>query len=135
MKYDNISEAALLDLVEHFYGRVRTDPLIGPLFNTAIGDWPHHLAKLQSFWSSVMLTSGRYKGRPLPAHLKHADQIDGPAFERWLSLWKESTDSLFDPSSAAALQDKAARIAESLALGIQFSRDPQAALRRSGAAS
>jgi hemoglobin len=135
MKRQGISEAALHDLVEHFYGRVRADPLIGPVFNRAIGDWPEHLAKLQSFWSSVMLTSGRYKGRPLPAHLKHSDAIDAPAFQRWLSLWKESTDALFDPPSAAALQDKAARIAESLALGIQFNRDPQTALGRRGAAS
>jgi hemoglobin len=135
MRHEGISEAALHNLVEHFYGQVRADPLIGPLFNETIGDWPEHLAKLQSFWSSVMLTSGRYKGRPLPAHLKHADRINAHAFQRWLSLWKESTDALFDPPSAAALQDKAARIAESLALGIQFNRHPQTVLARSGAAS
>ena len=135
MKYQAISETALYDLVEHFYNRVRADPLIGPVFNKAVADWPEHLAKLQSFWSSVMLTSGRYKGRPLPAHLKHAEEIDACAFQRWLALWKESTDALFDPPSAAALQEKAGRIAESLALGIQFSRDPQAALGRSRAAA
>jgi hemoglobin len=67
--------------------------------------------------------------------LKHADEINAPAFQRWLSLWKESTDTLFDPASAAALQDKAGRIAESLALGIQFNQDPRTALGRPGAAS
>jgi hemoglobin len=111
---------------------VRADPLIGPVFEQAINAWPEHLVKLQSFWSSVMLTSGRYKGRPLPAHIKHADKIDARAFQRWLALWTESTDALFDPESAAALQDKASRIAESLALGIQFSQRPQMALSRQG---
>ena len=48
-------------------------PLIGPVFNDAIADWPEHLEKLQAFWSSVMLTSGRYKGRPLPAHIRHGE--------------------------------------------------------------
>ena len=123
-----ISEESLRLLVERFYARVRLDPLIGPVFDKAIGDWPEHLDKLQAFWSSVMLTSGRYKGRPLPAHIKHAAEIDHRSFERWLALWKETTDAMLDAASAAALQDKAARIAESLQLGIQFSKDRLAAL-------
>jgi hemoglobin len=135
MKHRGISEEALQDVMHHFYGRVRADPLIGPVFEQAIDDWPEHLAKLQSFWSSVMFTSGRYKGRPLPAHIKHAGTINASAFQRWLALWTESTDALLDPESAAALQGKAGRIAESLALGIQFSQRPKMALEPAGAAS
>lgn len=123
MRFEAISEQALKTLVDTFYGKVRQDELIGPVFNEAIGDWPDHLDKLQAFWSSVMLTSGRYKGRPLPAHIKHADRISAASFARWLALWRETTDELLDPVSAAALQDKAGRIAESLSLGIDFHRD------------
>ena len=118
--YRTIDDAALHRLVEVFYARVRTDDRIGPVFNDAIADWPEHLDKLQSFWSSVMLTSGRYKGRPLPAHIKHASRISPAAFERWLALWRQTTDELFAPGPAAALQEKAGRIAESLQLGITF---------------
>ncbi len=128
MKHKAITEEALRDLVSQFYARVRVDPLIGPVFNAAIGNWPEHLEKLQAFWSSVMLTSGRYKGRPLPAHIKHADSIDSRSFARWLAIWRETTDEILGPESAAALQEKAGRIAESLSLGIQFSRHPHAAL-------
>ncbi len=119
---NEITEARLRELVEHFYGRVRNDPLIGPVFNGAIEDWPDHLDRLQAFWSSVMLGSGRYKGRPLPAHAKHGDSIRADSFERWLALWKESTEELLSPPAAAAMQEKAARIAESLSLGIAFAR-------------
>lgn len=115
-----ITEVSLQGLVDAFYARVRQDELIGPLFNEAVHDWPEHLDRLQAFWSSVMLTSGRYKGRPLPAHLKHADRINGHSFERWLSIWDETTNEMFAPAAAAALQEKAARIAESLQLGIRF---------------
>jgi hemoglobin len=128
MKHEAITEDALRDLVHQFYARVRADPLIGPVFNAAIHDWPEHLDKLQAFWSSVMLTSGRYKGRPLPAHIKHADAIDSRSFERWLAIWKETTDEIVDAESAAGLQEKAGRIAESLSLGIQFSQHRQTAL-------
>jgi len=75
-----ISEEALGLVVERFYARVRLDPLLGPIFGAAVHDWPEHLARLTDFWSSVMLTSGRYKGRPLPAHLKHADAITPEGF-------------------------------------------------------
>lgn len=123
-----ITEENLRQLVDAFYAKVRLDPLIGPVFNDAITDWAEHLDKLQAFWSSVMLTSGRYKGRPLPAHIKHAGRIDERSFKRWLALWKETTEELLDQESAAELQEKAGRIAESLMLGIRFSRDPEAAL-------
>jgi hemoglobin len=128
MKLETISEESLRALVDAFYARVREDDLIGPVFNRAIDDWPEHLDKLQSFWSSVMLTSGRYKGRPLPAHIQHGEAIDARAFERWLAIWKGTTEELLEPSSAAALQEKASRIAESLALGIHFARDNNARL-------
>ena len=127
-----IDEPALKRLVETFYERVRTDALIGPVFNDAIGDWPEHLEKLQAFWSSVMLTSGRYKGQPLPAHIRHGARIDGLAFERWLDLWKQVTDDQFEPAVAARFQEKAGRIAESLQLGIRFASGEKFVARTAG---
>lgn len=118
-----IDERALAVLVDQFYARVRADNLIGPLFNDAISDWDEHLGRLQAFWSSVMLTSGRYKGQPLQAHIKHGERIEPASFERWLHLWKEVTSELFEPRIASLFQEKAARIAESLQLGIRFARD------------
>ena len=122
MGIDGITEERLGELVELFYGRVRKDDLIGPVFNRAIHDWPEHLERLQAFWSSVMLTSGRYKGRPLPAHVKHGDSIRQASFDRWLELWREATEEVLPPAAAAAIQEKAGRIAESLSLGIAFAR-------------
>ncbi|MBB4641575.1 hemoglobin [Rhizorhapis suberifaciens] len=117
---NHIDEAALEMVVNHFYQRIRADAELGPVFNAAIDDWPEHLKKLTAFWSSVMLTSGRYKGNPMAAHLKHGEQITPELFERWLGLWNETTDDLLPAQVASALQEKAARIAESLKLGLFF---------------
>ena len=119
---DGIDEAGLERLVDAFYARVREDAGLGPIFNGAIADWPEHLTKLHAFWSSVMLTSGRYKGRPLPAHVKHGDSIRQASFDRWLELWREATEDVLPPAAAAAMQEKAGRIAESLSMGIAFAR-------------
>lgn len=115
-----IDEAGLRTLVEQFYARVRADAELGPIFNDAIHDWPEHLGQLADFWSSVMLASGRYKGQPVPAHHKHAARISPELFDRWLTLWDETSDALMTPAAAAALQDKARRIAESLQLALFF---------------
>src|SRR3546814_16578731 len=60
--------------------------LFRSIFNDAVHDWSEHLEKLTAFWSSVMLGSGRYKGQPVPAHMKHKHRITPELFERWLNL-------------------------------------------------
>ena len=131
---EGIDEEGLARLVGRFYAKVRADELIGPVFNDAIHDWPEHLEKLAAFWSSVMLTSGRYKGQPLPAHMKHRSRISLELFDRWLALWARTTDELMEPDAAAALQAKAARIAQSLQLAMFFRLDDHPVRRPAGGA-
>lgn len=111
---NTLTDQQLSDLVIRFYNLVRRDPELGPIFDDAVEDWDEHLEKLAAFWSSVMLSSGRYKGNPVAIHLAHADRITPELFERWLALWHEVTDEIVGPDAAAALQAKAERIAESL---------------------
>jgi len=80
--------------------------------------------KLVAFWSSVMLTRGRYKGNPVAAHMKHLGEITPPMFDRWLSLWAEVTEEILPATAAAAFQRKAVRIAESLKLALYFRLPP-----------
>jgi hemoglobin len=118
-----ISEAEIAALVDAFYAKVREDGQLGPLFNGAVDDWPRHLVKLQAFWSSVMLTTGRYKGSPMAAHIKHANAIEPEMFERWLALWRETARERLAPETAEAIIAKAERIAESLKLALFFRID------------
>jgi len=113
-------EAALPALLDRFYARVRTDAALGPVFNDAVEDWDRHLATLADFWSSVMLTTGRYKGDPMQAHMRHGHRIPSEMFGRWLALWNQTTAEMMSPEVAAAMQAKAARIAHSLDLAIHF---------------
>lgn len=121
---EGIDERGLKHLVETFYARVRDDAELGPIFNDAIADWPELLEKLAAFWHSVTLTSGRYKGQPVPAHFKHRDRITPELFDRWLSIWDRTAAEVMTPDAAAALQAKAARIAESLKLALFFRLAP-----------
>lgn len=113
-------------LVATFYARIRQDPDLGPIFAREIGeDWTPHLKTMCNFWSSVMLTSGRYKGRPIPAHIK-IGEIRPQHFVRWLELFQATTHDLFTPPLAQAFIERAKRIAESFKLAFAFhSPDPQ----------
>jgi hemoglobin len=122
-----MNEKQLAVLVDRFYAKVREDGALGPVFNGAIADWPEHLEKLTAFWSSVMLTTGRYKGNPLAAHLKHVSAIEPAMFERWLELWRETARETLTKPAAAAIIVKAERIAESLQLGMFFKLQPRGA--------
>lgn len=122
-----ITEDDIARLVPVFYDRIRRDEVLGPIFNGAIQDWPHHLEKLKAFWSSVMLSSGRYKGQPMAAHIRHESDMKPETFARWLALWRTTSGELLSPEAAVAFQEKADRIAESLQWGIQFYRERHAA--------
>jgi len=120
-----MTEAQLTSLVHRFYAKVREDDVLGPVFGNAISDWPHHLGKMVDFWSSVMLTTGRYKGNPLMMHLKHVAKIRPDMFGRWLDLWRETAGEVLDDAGAAAVAAKAERIAESLQHGMFFKFQPR----------
>jgi hemoglobin len=118
-----VTEAEIAGLVDLFYARVRRDPVLGPLFDQAVDDWPDHLVKLRAFWSSVMLTTGRYKGSPMAAHLRHAAAIEPAMFDRWLELWRQTAREQLAGEDAEAVIARAERIAESLKLALFFRID------------
>jgi hemoglobin len=120
-KIDRISEDVIRRLVDRFYAKVRADDRLAPVFAAAIAhdQWEPHLAKMRDFWSSVMLTSGRYKGNPVAVHMGIA-RIEPHLFSRWLELFGETCGELFEDDIADAFRAKAVRIADSLKLALYY---------------
>ena len=118
-----VTEEMIHAVVHGFYGRIRRDPALGPIFNRVIPAeaWSTHLQKMCDFWSSVMLMSGRFHGAPMPAHMR-IEGLNGHHFARWLHLFGETTAELCPPEAAALFVQKSQMIARSLQLGIAASR-------------
>lgn len=120
------AELPVGELVSRFYGRVRTDPLLAPVFSKTLGEtdaaWSAHLTRLTDFWSSVMQGSGRYHGDPFSAHLRLPD-LTPAMFDRWLHLFHATCQEVLPPDQAAAFGSRAERIALSLRMGL-FERLP-----------
>ncbi len=115
-----IDETMISNLVHTFYGRIRSDTLLGPIFEARITDWDTHLERMCKFWSSVTLMSGRYHGRPMPAHAPLP--VAGAHFDHWLALFAETAGEVCPPAAAELFMEKARMIATSLELGIATHR-------------
>lgn len=95
-----LSEDEIRLLVNAFYDKIRADPELGPIFMRAItGDWGPHLEKMYDFWSSVMLTSGRYKGNPVAVH-QRINGLEIRLFDHWLTLFGQACDETFGAETA-----------------------------------
>ncbi|HEV2571395.1 MAG TPA: group III truncated hemoglobin [Beijerinckiaceae bacterium] len=124
---DALDEAMIHAVVHGFYDKIRSDDLLGPIFNGAIapGDWSHHLAKMCDFWSSTLLRTGRYEGHPLRPHLV-LPGLGEEHFRRWLTLFRATVQNLCPPDVAALFLDRALRIGHSFRLAIAFHRGENA---------
>jgi hemoglobin len=117
------SADSIRDLVNRFYDRVRCDPQLGPLFKRTIPeDCRSHLVTMHDFWTSLMLTNGRYRGFPVAVHLRE-DGTEARVFTRWLMLFRDTCLELFPEDVADGLYAKAVRIAESLKLAVFYRPD------------
>jgi hemoglobin len=119
-----ITEPEISTLVDTFYDKVRRDPDIGPIFNAIVDDWPYHLSLLKDFWSTVLLTSGRYKGDPMMKHLQLS--LDPEHFHRWLALFAETANEVLSPEHAAEVIEKSQRIAQNFKAGIAYQQQRSA---------
>lgn len=111
-----LTPAHIEALVDRFYARVRADAVLGPVFNAAVHDWDEHQRTLVSFWSSVVLRTGTYRGNPMAAHRAHP--IRAEHFDHWLALWRETTAEVMVPTHAQVFIDHATRIGYSLRYGL-----------------
>ena len=127
--HSEIDEASIARLVATFYDRARADALIGPIFNGAVADWDHHIGKITDFWSSMMLKTGRYDGRPMRPHLRLP--LKGEHFDRWLQLFEMTAREIFAGDIADAFIIRARRIADSFEMGVASVRGEIAAPRHS----
>ena len=115
----DLDEPMVAAVVSAFYAKARQDEVIGPVFNriVAADHWPEHIRTITDFWSSMLLGTGRYMGRPMPKHLA-IPELNDEHFQRWLTLFRETAEELCPTHIAALFVDRAERIAYSFRIRI-----------------
>jgi len=109
-------------LVDTFYGKIREDDLLKDIFNGIIQDrWPEHLEKMYRFWQTVLLEEHTYFGSPFPPHLRMP--VSEEHFNRWVMLFSETVDALFEGDKAERAKWQGSRMAEMFLSKITYFRE------------
>src|SRR5882757_5285269 len=103
------------------------DEKIGWLFtDVAELDLEEHIPKIASFWATNLLGSKSYKGGAFGVHGRLHQKAPGGLrqehFERWLVLWCQTVDELFDGPLAAAAKVHALRVANASTVASRCTR-------------
>jgi hemoglobin len=102
-------------LVRAFYGRAMSDAMIGYLFvEVAKLDLEAHVPAITSFWETVLLGAKTYNSSAFRPHaeLHSRTRLRPGHFERWLVLWFETVDELFEGERANMAKIHALRVAQ-----------------------
>ncbi len=94
MKRDIENRADIEILVNHFYEKIKTDPIIGYIFtDIAHVNWEKHLPLMYDFWENAIFYTGK---------TKH--------FEQWNKLFISSVNELFEGDNANLIKQRAISI-------------------------
>lgn len=128
-KTDINNKTDIFLLVHTFYGKVRKDAVLGPIFNGIITDWDSHLSLLADFWETQLFLKRQYHGNPVTAHQVVDDKLNGTItsehFGLWLNLWFATIDELFAGETAWIAKNRAQKMSTMLFMQIYAHRKRQ----------
>ncbi len=113
------NEADVRLFVDAFYAKVRSDAILGIIFDTmARVDWDDHLPIMYQFWQTILLHQEGYRGNPIEAHVQldaamrfeYGVGLAAEDFDRWLYLFEETVDQMFAGSRAEMAKRGATRM-------------------------
>lgn len=123
MKKSDINTRADIELlVNTFYKKVLADELIGYIFNDVANiNLDVHMPKMYDFWANTLFHQTVYKGNPMQIHihLNAKEPLQKVHFDRWLALFNETVEELFEGDIAELAKTRALSIATMIQIKIQ----------------
>ncbi|MCB0628666.1 MAG: group III truncated hemoglobin [Saprospiraceae bacterium] len=114
MKTDIRDRNDIIQLINGFYDKLLEDELMAPLFiDVARINLSEHLPILYDFWESTLFQAGKYRRDAMQPHLDlHFEhRLTNEHFERWLQLFDQTVDELFEGEIAQNAKVRALSIA------------------------
>lgn len=121
-KTDIRSRKEVITLVNSFYDKVRSDDVIGYIFEKVVKvDWDKHLPVMYDFWESVLFYTAAYNGNPMIVHrqLNNVVSLTPEHFKRWLQLFHATVNEHFEGEKAELAKQRATSIATVMQLKIK----------------
>lgn len=115
-----VTEAQIDHVVGKFYALVRADPVLGPVFDVHVTDWPTHEEKIGRFWRNALLLQRSCDGNPMKKH-NDAGNVTAAHFPLWLALFDSVLQQELPEALAQGWSLLAHRIGRGLSYGLPHS--------------
>jgi hemoglobin len=100
---DITTKEDIVTFVDQFYGKVLKDQLLFPFFHHM--DFERHKPKMVHFWSFVLLDEAGYTTDVTKVHMNM--RIKKEHFDRWISLFNDTVDELYEGPNANKAKQRA----------------------------
>jgi hemoglobin len=103
-------EAEVKLLVRTFYDKVLQDEMLAPVFQHIVKhNWDAHLQLMDKFWMNILFYTGEFSGNPMKAHkeLHHFQRLSALQFEKWIMLFTDTVNELFEGDKAGKAKERA----------------------------
>jgi hemoglobin len=114
MKKEIENRKDLVLLLNTFYRKAFKDELIGRFFTEVVPlDLETHIPVIADFWEAVIFGKHGYRKNVMEVH-QHIHQLSAikkEHLDRWVKLFTETADELFEGEKAILLKQRAASIA------------------------
>jgi hemoglobin len=115
MKPDITSRADIEKCITAFYEKVKVDTTIGFIFTEVVQiNWEKHIPLIVDFWETILLDNPVYKKNAMEVHfdLDKKIPLQKEHFTKWLILFGNAIDELFEGKKAAMAKTRARSIAD-----------------------
>jgi len=115
-RYNTITKESIREMVDTFYPTILADPITAPPFIAKVGsdinskEWQEHLELLTNFWAFSSLGEMKYRGSPLAPHFNL--DLTKEQFERWLELFYEAIDRVYEDEAGEFFKQRSKNIAQ-----------------------
>ena len=125
-KLSHVSEDGIHQLVDASYIKLRIDPELASVSTRfVLDDWQPDLTTMYAVWPSLMLMTGRDKGKPVAKH-RVIEGTQKQLLERWLAPFEEAFHELFDGRQSEVSSQDCAHCPESEARIVLSARSAMA---------
>lgn len=101
-------------LMNAFYAKAMKDTVIGHYFTEVVQlNLQTHIPRIVDFWETVIFAVNKYQGDTFGVH-EHLHQLSAfrsAHFDRWVQLFKETTEELFAGDKTEIIKQRAESIA------------------------
>lgn len=128
MKHDLMARKDIEELLLGFYDTAFKDPLIGFYFTQiAHLDLETHLPVIADFWENIIFSNGKYKGNAIQPHqvLHRLSPFQDVHFDRWVFLFTQAIDQMFEGPNAELAKQRAQSIATVMKIKIIHQNFPK----------